>query len=168
MDTKAKDLNEEMALYPNQIIIRYGNIDYVFSGIGTNASVSLCCDENSVVDQSDNTIRRVTVAKRANIDFSYKKADVIINDGVFEYPEKIIKNPDKNATTVKWKDGTYTTVKQSPDDPDDDYMAFCAALAIKTYGSNSAVKRLIRKNIEVLKKKNKGGGDTDEKSRQDR
>lgn len=67
--------------------------------------------------------------------------------------EKIIKNPAKDATTIKWDDGTYTTVKRSPDDPEDDYAAFCSALAIKVYGSNSAVKRLMNKKTEILKKK---------------
>lgn len=70
-------------------------------------------------------------------------------------PQKIIKNPAKCATTVKWEDGTYTTVKRSPDDPEDDYAAFTAALAIKLYGSNSALKRMLNKKTEILNKKKK-------------
>lgn len=60
-----------------------------------------------------------------------------------------------NRTIVFWKDGSKTIVKRSADTPDDDYSAFTAALAVKTYGSNSALKRMIRKKTEYQKKKEK-------------
>lgn len=59
-------------------------------------------------------------------------------------PRKIIKDPSRDSMTVKWGDGHYTTVIRSKDDPDDDYTAFCAALAVKVFGSNSAVKKVIK------------------------
>ena len=57
-------------------------------------------------------------------------------------PKKIIKSGDR--TIVFWKDDTKTIVKRSDDTPDDLYSAFCAALAIKIYGSNSQVKKILR------------------------
>lgn len=69
--------------------------------------------------------------------------------------QKILKNPAKNATTVFWGDGTKTVVKKSPEDPDDDYFAFCSALAIKMYGSNSKLHRMLKNKTEVLVKKKK-------------
>ena len=47
------------------------------------------------------------------------------------------------ATVVFWEDGTKTVVKRADDEPDSVYAAFTAALAIKCYGSNSAVKRIV-------------------------
>lgn len=57
-------------------------------------------------------------------------------------PEKIIKSADR--TIVFWKDDTKTIVRRSDDTADDLYSAFTAALAIKIYGSNSQVKKILR------------------------
>jgi hypothetical protein len=57
-------------------------------------------------------------------------------------PTKIIRS--NNATIVFWSDDTKTVVKRSQNTPDDPYNAFCAALGIKLYGTNSALKRAIR------------------------
>lgn len=61
-------------------------------------------------------------------------------------------------TTVKWGDGTVTTVKRQPDDKDDDIRAFEEALAKKICGSRSALKRIVAKNtvdVAVLKETKK-------------
>lgn len=67
-------------------------------------------------------------------------------------PEVIMEREKKGGhyTTVKWADGTYTTVKASEGDAGDrsPYMAFCAALAKKLYGSNSAVHRVVNRHME--------------------
>lgn len=55
------------------------------------------------------------------------------------------------ATIVFWEDGTKTVVKRAPDEPDNEYAAFTAALAIKTFGSNSKVKKIIRQKTEEQK-----------------
>ena len=60
-------------------------------------------------------------------------------------PTKIIYNGP--ATIVFWDDGTKTVVKRSKKDKDNKYNAFCAALAIKIYGSNSAVTRIVENGI---------------------
>lgn len=53
-----------------------------------------------------------------------------------------------NRVIVFWGDGTKTIVKRSEDAKDDIYGAFTAALAIKVYGSNSQVKKVINRNHE--------------------
>ena len=67
-------------------------------------------------------------------------------------PKRIIKSGD--ATIVFWKDGTKTIVKRSPDEAESDYAAFTAALGIKCFGSNSALKRIVE-STEVQDKKKK-------------
>lgn len=61
------------------------------------------------------------------------------------HPERIIYNGP--ATIVFWDDGTKTVVKRAKKDKDNKYNAFCAALAIKLYGSNSAVSRYVNSGI---------------------
>lgn len=60
------------------------------------------------------------------------------------------------ATIVFWQDGTKTVVKRGSDEPESDYAAFTAALGIKIFGSNSALKRIVSR-AETQKKK--GGKD---------
>ena len=68
-------------------------------------------------------------------------------------PKRIIKN--EKATVVFWNDGSKTIVKRSANDPDDDYAAFTAAFAIKMFGSNSKVHRIVDKTEVVVKKRKK-------------
>ena len=58
-------------------------------------------------------------------------------------PKRIIKSGP--ATIVFWKDGTKTVVKRAEDEPDNEYAAFTAALGIKVFGSNSALKNVVEK-----------------------
>lgn len=67
-------------------------------------------------------------------------------------PKRILKNGD--YMTVLWADGTKTIVKRAPDEPHSDYAAFTAALGIKCFGSNSALKRIVE-SAEVQNKKKK-------------
>lgn len=66
-------------------------------------------------------------------------------------PERILRSG--NRMIVFWKDGTKTIVKRAEDEADSDYAAFTAALGIKLFGSNSALKRII---TEAQKPKKKG------------
>lgn len=75
------------------------------------------------------------------------------DDEIAVWPDRIVKSG--RATIVFWDDGTKTVVKRSADEPDNDYNAFCAALAIHTFGSNSAVKRIIKQKVEVQEKRRK-------------
>lgn len=66
--------------------------------------------------------------------------------------KRILKNGD--YMTVLWEDGDKTIVKRAEDEAESDYAAFTAALGIKVYGSNSALKRLVA-SAEVQGKKKK-------------
>lgn len=58
-------------------------------------------------------------------------------------PTKIIRSGD--CTIVFWDDDTKTIVRKSADVSDDSlYTAFTAAFAIKMYGSNSKLKKIIK------------------------
>lgn len=56
---------------------------------------------------------------------------------------------------VLWRDGTKTIVERAEDEPDSAYAAFTAALAIKIYGSNSRVRKIVETTEEPQKKKKK-------------
>lgn len=64
-------------------------------------------------------------------------------------PKRILRSGP--ATIVFWEDGTKTVVKCAADENDNTYAAFTAALAIKIFGSNSAVKKLVKSKTEVSK-----------------
>ena len=49
------------------------------------------------------------------------------------------------ATIVFWEDNTKTVVRCSENDIYDEYSAFCSALAIKLYGTNSHLKKVIER-----------------------
>lgn len=77
----------------------------------------------------------------------------------YYYPNKIMKSGP--CTIVFWKDGTKTMVRRAADEVDDDYSAFTAALAIKIFGSNSAVKRTVKNKTAKQVKKPKKIVDSD-------
>lgn len=64
-------------------------------------------------------------------------------------PKRILRHGP--ATIVFWGDGTKTVVKRAPDEPDNEYAAFTAALAIKIFGSNSKLKKIVKKLTEEHK-----------------
>lgn len=70
-------------------------------------------------------------------------------------PERILRNGP--ATVVFWVDGTKTVVKPGPNVTPNDYDAFTAALAIKVFGNNSHLKKLIKAKTVVEKPKKKKG-----------
>lgn len=76
-------------------------------------------------------------------------------------PIKIIKNGP--ATVVFWKDGTKTVVKCAPETTPSDYDAFTAALAIKIYGNNSRLKKMIKVLTVQAEKKSANKGDRNER-----
>ena len=68
-------------------------------------------------------------------------------------PCRILKSGDR--TIVFWPDGEKIIVKRAVDEPDNDYAAFTAALGIKLFGSNSALKRMIERKTVQQKPKEK-------------
>ena len=73
-------------------------------------------------------------------------------------PTKIIRSGD--CTIVFWDDNTKTIVRKSADVSDDSlYTAFTAALAIRMYGSNSRLKKIIKEAyVEQKPRKEKRHG----------
>lgn len=70
--------------------------------------------------------------------------------------KKVVINPEKEATTVIFTDGTVEVVKKSPEDPEADIFSVVAyAVAKRVYGSNSAFKREVWNKVEVMKSKEK-------------
>ena len=65
-------------------------------------------------------------------------------------PKRIIRSG--LCTIVFWNDGSKTIVRKAPDEPDNAYSAFTAAMAIKIFGSNQAVKRIVGKTETQVKK----------------
>lgn len=57
-------------------------------------------------------------------------------------PQRVIKNGP--ASIFFWPDGSKTVIKRKKGDKDSAYNAFCAALAIKIYGSNSKVQKVVQ------------------------
>ena len=83
-------------------------------------------------------------------DISVKRVDVCSLKGKFAI-KKVVVNPSKNATTVIFEDGTVEVVKKSPDDPEADIFSVVAyAVAKHVYGSNSAFKREVLKNLDFI------------------
>ena len=58
-------------------------------------------------------------------------------------PDRILRSGDE--TKVFWRDGEKTVVKKASDEEDNEYVAFCSALAKKIFGSNNAVKKIAAK-----------------------
>lgn len=73
------------------------------------------------------------------------------DDDISVWPERIVKSG--RATIVFWEDGTKTVVKRSPDESDNEYNAFLAALGIKIFGSNSKLKKIIKEKTVAQKPK---------------
>lgn len=71
----------------------------------------------------------------------------------FYTPSRILKSG--NRTIVFWADGTKTIVKRADDETESDYAAFTAALGIKLFGTNSALKRIVERT-EAQKRKKRG------------
>lgn len=69
------------------------------------------------------------------------------DDEITVWPDRIVKSG--RATIVFWEDGTKTVVKRSPDESDNEYNAFLAALGIKIFGSNSKLKKIIKEKTVV-------------------
>lgn len=64
-------------------------------------------------------------------------------------PNRILRSGP--ATIVFWQDGTKTVVKKAPDEEDNAYAAFTAALGKKIFGSNSKLKKTVKDLMEEQK-----------------
>ena len=73
---------------------------------------------------------------------------------LYPMPKKVIYDPEAGVTVVLWNDGKKTIVRAAKDETPDIYDAFCAAFCKRIYGTNSALKRELKK-ILVINEKNK-------------
>ena len=89
------------------------------------------------------------------IDESKKVKYVTLKNKKYQI-KKVVVNPEKEATTVIFTDGTVEVVKKSPEDPEADIFSVVAyAIAKHVYGSNSSFKREVIDKVEVMKFKEK-------------
>lgn len=66
--------------------------------------------------------------------------------------DRIIRNG--KATVVIWKDGEKTIVSRAEDEAESTYAAFTAAVAIRLYGNNSKLKKMLeQKTVEQKPRK---------------
>ena len=74
-------------------------------------------------------------------------------------PDRIIVSKNSKVTIVLWEDGTKTIVRCAENTTPDPYVAYCAAFAKKCYGSNSKLKKTIKKLtvLQDTKTKNQSG-----------
>lgn len=70
-------------------------------------------------------------------------------------PRKVIYDETAGVTVVLWMDGTKTIVRAEEGAEHDAYHGYCAALAKKIHGTNSALQRELKKVLEVHNKKEK-------------
>lgn len=77
---------------------------------------------------------------------------------VVTYPEKpkhVYYDETAGVTVVIWMDGTKTIVRTAEGDPHNAYLGYCAALAKKVHGTNSALKHDLEKVLVMVEKKEK-------------
>ena len=106
-------------------------------------------DRDVIFEYAGKTIRGKATETSMSIDasglISTMKCDVsfivdtVFNDSV-NHPTRILQSG--NRTIVFWNDGTKTIVKRAEDEADNPYVAFTAALAIKTYVFSPSLKSM--------------------------
>lgn len=85
----------------------------------------------------------------------FKAKDAGKNDLNKPYPKpkKVYYAETSGVTVVLWKDGTKTIVRAAEGDAHDAYLGYCAALAKKIHGTNSALKRDLEKVLVTVEEK---------------
>lgn len=68
-------------------------------------------------------------------------------------PRKVVYDETAGVTVVLWMDGTKTIVRAEEGTEHNAYQGYCAALAKKIHGTNSALQRELKKILEVHNKK---------------
>lgn len=70
-------------------------------------------------------------------------------------PKHVYYDETAGVTVVIWMDGTKTIVRAAEGDPHNAYLGYCAALAKKIHGTNSALKHDLEKILVRVGKKEK-------------
>ena len=94
--------------------------------------------------------------KKAEAELDKAKVEIAILKKKLEdvkelMPKKILTNGD--YMTVLWEDDTKTIVKRAEGEPASNYAAFTAAMGIRIFGTNSALKRVVASAVTQGKKK---------------
>ena len=118
----------------------------------TNESITYRGNTYNVNSVEMDSLGKITMEGSLNYstNYSIKSVDICSLKGKFAI-KKVVVNPSKNATTVIFEDGTVEVVKKSPDDPEADIFSVVAyAVAKHIYGSNSAFKHEVLKNLDFI------------------
>ena len=106
-----------------------------------NQTYRLRDDRDAIVRSKDERIRNLeSKYKELNDDLCNRikgLAPMAEHISTCEYTDGTVE------TIVAWDDGTATKVRLAKDEWNDPYNAFCAAMAKKLYGTNSAIKRIV-------------------------
>lgn len=121
-------MGEKLNMLSSRILGSSTFLDAVYSGVDAN-TVTIGGNGSIKYDCSSDDISNFWLG---NLDIISRAPKV----------KKIIKNGP--ATIVFWMDDTKTVVKRKEGTQDDIYVAFCAALAKKMYGTNSKVNKMLR------------------------
>lgn len=111
----------------SNITMDYKNLGHFVSGAWTTG-----CSSNKYTKSYE---RAMAKGEFKAMKYAYKPLKIIYNDP---------------ATIVFWRDGTKTVVKRMEKEKFNPYTAFCAALAKKLFGSNSAVNRIVNSGYNQL------------------
>lgn len=121
--------------------------DIVLHDVKTGAEIKLQIEDvTTKLDDQTEQVKRLAYLAGKSIGQAVNRWKQI-------WPDRILVSG--NRTIVFWADGTKTVVKRADDENDSVYAAYTAALAIKIYGSNSKVKRIIADRLEVQEPKKK-------------
>lgn len=139
---------------------------YEIYALGNWATTNSTTEAQTTLPTPEPPVQLAKVELVKTIEFDKSLVDVeLLTQFAFDVPmpECIMQNEKQDKvledgsikkggyfTTVKWNDGTYTTVKASEGDESERsvYIAFCAALAKKLYGTNAAVHRIVTRHTE--------------------
>lgn len=96
-----------------------------------------------------------------DIEITKEAAKKMLNDrygirNAYPKAKKVYYDEAAGVTVVLWTDNTKTIVRAAKGDKHDAYLGYCAALAKKIHGTNSALKRDLEKVLVRVDKKEKG------------
>lgn len=153
----------EHELFNGNLFYSDGNIDTVCTGtyagdIGASNAYTLTKYEdpqevNLILNNLHNTTFSIDWKDASTLMIKEILNDEKEEEAMDLHPVKIIFNDP--VSVVFWEDGEKTVVRRHEGEPYDKYTAFCAALAIKIFGSNTEVNRIVRNGIDQQEKDKK-------------
>ena len=143
-----------MAKFKVGDIVVGNNNDYLYTNKGWRGEVVAIHNEGLIEVRGEGPYGKATFTVKEFYFDLVESSEDVSPFIPFHEPCRILKSGDR--TIVFWPDGEKTIVKRAAGEPDNDYAAFTAALGIKLFGSNSALKRMIyRKTVQQKPKEKK-------------